>query len=397
MGQAAGKPKLFISTGCSSSDILVAPLVAELQQRQAVGEIVAMGGEPLRELGARLIFDSTPLSTIGTAHGITMFLGKGFKLLKALKQIKHEFKTNPPDLAILVDNAGINFRVMSIAKQCGIPVLFYVPPELWSVWWFERGILAGSNAKFASIFQSQADEYHQLGLDAEWIGHPIVDLLDKLPKAPREVGSHPVIGLFPGSRRQEVKQLLWSMREGAALLQQSEPNAKFIICAANPMAHRIIKRDLPNWKIPVEVRYRQSHAVLSECHLAFACSGTVTLEATLMGVPIVAMYRLAGILDNLVQKLVLPIGKYNHFSLPNVLLGRKVVPELGNKDVNAERITKEALRLLRDTDARTTVLDSLAEVRPMLGEAGAVQRAADIAEKLMSGTSTRRSADRQAA
>jgi lipid-A-disaccharide synthase len=116
-----------------------------------------------------------------------------------------------------------------------------------------------------------------------------------------------------------------------------------------------------------------------------------------MGVPIVAMYRLAGILDNIVQKLVLPIGKYNYFSLPNVLLGRKVVPELGNRDVNAEQITKEALRLLRDTDARQTVLDSLAEVRPLLGDAGAVQRAADIAEKLMSGTSTRRSADRQAA
>ena len=397
MAQTAGKPKLFISTGCSSSDILVAPLVAELQRRGAVGEISAMGGEPLRELGARLIFDSTPLSTIGTGHGISMFIRKGVKLLRALRQLKQEFKNNPPDLAILVDNAGINFRVLSIAQQCGVPVLYYVPPELWSVWWFERGILSKSKAKVASIFQSQADEYRELGLDAEWIGHPIVDLIDKLPKAPKEVGTHPVIGLFPGSRRQEVKQLLWSMREAATLLKQSEPNAKFIICAANPMAHRIIKNDLPNWRIPVEVRYRQSHAVLSECHLAFACSGTVTLEATLMGVPIIAMYRLAGILDNVMQKIVLPLGKYRHFSLPNVLLGREVVPELGNREVNAERITVEAKRLLRDQVARKTVLDSLAEVRPLLGDTGAVERAADIAEKLMSGTSTRRSADRHAA
>lgn len=187
------------------------------------------------------------------------------------------------------------------------------------------------------------------------------------------------------------------MRKAATLLQQSEPNAKFIICAANPMAHRIIKNDLPNWRIPVEVRYRQSHAVLSQCHLAFACSGTVTLEATLIGVPIIAMYRLAGIFDNLVQKIFLPLGKYRHFSLPNVLLGREVVPELGNKDVNAERITLEAKRLLRDTDARRHVLESLAQVRPLLGDSGAVNRAADIAEELMARNSTRRSADRNAA
>jgi lipid-A-disaccharide synthase len=174
------------------------------------------------------------------------------------------------------------------------------------------------------------------------------------------------------------------MREAATLLKTFEPQSRFILCAANPTAQRIIQADLPNWTIPVELRYRQAYDVLGQSHLALACSGTVTLEAALLGVPMIAMYRLAGVLDNLMQKLVLPVGKYHHFSLPNLLLQRKAVPELVNRDVNAERICREARALLRDALVRSAMLASLAEVRPILGPPGAVARAADVAEGMMS-------------
>jgi lipid-A-disaccharide synthase len=379
-----GEKTLFVSTGCSSSDILVAPLVRELLGRGIVGKLQALGGEPLRELGAELIYDTTPLSTIGTAHGLAMFVRRGFGIVNVLRKLDRQFKADPPDLVVLVDNAGINFRVLSIAHKHNVPVLYFIPPELWSVWPFELGGLKRARPRINAIFESQAKEYRDLGFDAEWIGHPILDLVDRVPRSPVEVGPAPVIGLFPGSRRQEVQQLIRPMREAATLLKTFEPQSRFILCAANPTAQRIIQADLPNWTIPVELRYRQAYDVLGQSHLALACSGTVTLEAALLGVPMIAMYRLAGVLDNLMQKLVLPVGKYHHFSLPNLLLQRKAVPELVNRDVNAERICREARALLRDALVRSAMLASLAEVRPILGPPGAVARAADVAEGMMS-------------
>lgn len=385
----APSSRLFVSTGCSSSDLLLAPLLAELRRRGAVGQIQAFGGEPLREQGAELLYDSTPLSTIGTTHGVSMFIRKGIGTLRALRALDRQFAQDKPDLVILVDNAGINFRVLSIARRHHVPVLYYIPPELWSVFWFELGGLKKSRPKIAAIFSTQAQEYQDLGLDADWIGHPMLDLIDQVPRAPRTVGEAPVIGIFPGSRRQEYKLLLDPMRRSAERILKAEPHARFILCAANSMAHGFLQRDLARWNVPVELRYRQSHDVLAETHLALVCSGTVTLEAALIGVPMVAMYRISGILDNVLQRLVLPKDKYRHFSLPNVLLNRGVVTELCNRDVNPERIARESLALLRNEGQRQAMLDAFAEIRPILGEAGAVQRVADIAERMLAEASGR--------
>lgn len=390
MVMSPGGKKIFVSTGCSSSDVLVVPLLKELMRRGLVSELSAMGGEPLREMGADLVYDSTPLASIGVAQSVSSFLRRGFGLMRALRKLNQSFRADPPDLVILVDNAGINFRVLSIAHRHRVPVLYYIPPELWSVLSLELGIVRRSRPKLATIFESQTQEYLAKGLDAEWIGHPMLDLLREFPKAPREVGDRPIIGLFPGSRAQEVRLLLEPMRKGAERILDREPQAKFILCAANPMTRKMIEDDLPHWRVPVDVRYRQSHEVLSQCHLALACSGTVTLEAALLGVPMVAMYRLSVGVDFLLQRLVLPLSKYRFFSLPNVLLGEPLVKELGNRDVHADRIAQESLTLLRDPGRRRTVLDGLAKIPNLLGNEGAFRRAADLSEELLTGRSPHR-------
>lgn len=383
MQKPDGRPTILVSTGCSSADVVVAPVLAELKRREAVGSILAVGGEPLREHVAEILYDSTPLSTIGTSNGIAMFLRSGIQIYRAFHAIKRRLRDNPPDLVLLVDNAGVNFRLLALCHRFGIPVVYYVPPELWSVWRFELGRIQRAKPKVAAIFASQAEEYRALGIDAEWVGHPILDLVRSHARAPREIDGPPIIGLFPGSRRQELRQLLRPMRDAAVEILKSEPNAKFILCAANPMARSIIAEQASRWPAPVEIRYRESHRTLSSCHLALACSGTVTLEAALIGVPTVAMYRIGSVLDNLMRALALPFAKYPFFSLPNVLAGRAILPELGNKQVNGARIAAEAKTLLRDAQRRRQSLDDLGSIRALLGPPGAVERTADLIEQML--------------
>ncbi|MBY0588555.1 hypothetical protein K2X85_15375 [bacterium] len=375
--------RLFISTGCSSADVLTAPLLAELTRRGLMEETIAVGGEPLRDAGATMLGDSTPWSTIGTAQGIGMFLRSGWRVFQTLRQIDREFKSRPPDLAILVDNAGINFRILSIARRHRIPVLYYVPPETWSVWSFEWSGVRKARPEVAAIFPSQIEDYRQCGIEARWIGHPIIDLVERWPTASETVPEDPLISLFPGSRRQEVTELLRPMLEAASLIQQRLPHARFVVGVANPLAERIIDEELKRTSLAVETRYRQTYALLSESHLALACSGTVTLEAALLGVPSVAMYRLRSVIDNLVQRTFLPRSQHPYFSLPNVLLRRAVLPELRNHEVTPEGICEAAWPLLQNDERRAGVLQHLSEIQPILGSAGAVHRAADLAQQML--------------
>lgn len=342
-----------------------------------------MGGEPLRDAGAKLLYDSTPLSTIGTASGVSVLLRRGFELMAKLREVKRLFRDDPPDLVALVDNAGVNLRLLSLARRYDIPVLYYVPPELWSLWGLEVPRIVRARPRVAAIFASQAEQYRRLGLDAEWVGHPLLDLIRSHPPAPAQVDGPPTIGLFPGSRRQEIVLLLPKLRDAVERIRRAEPAASFILCCANPMARDLVRAQASGWPEGVEIRYRDSYRTLSQCHLALACSGTVTLEAALLGVPTIAMYRIKGLLDNLIRAVMLPLAKYPHFSLPNVIAGRGIVPELANRAVTGERIAAEAQRLLRDAAARAGMIEALHSIRPMLGPPGAVQRTADLIQQML--------------
>ena len=124
----------------------------------------------MRDAGAKLLYDSTPFSTIGTASGVGVLLRRGFELMAKLREVKRLFRDDPPDLVVLVDNAGVNLRLLALARRYDIPVLYYVPPELWSLWGLEVPRIVRANPKIAAIFASQAEQYRRLGLDAEWWG-----------------------------------------------------------------------------------------------------------------------------------------------------------------------------------------------------------------------------------
>jgi lipid-A-disaccharide synthase len=377
------RPKIFVSTGSTSSDILMAPVLAELARRRPLGPIAGVGGAPLRDAGAHLFFDTTATSTVGIVASARTLLSHAASAVPAYWKVREYFRNERPDLVILVDNPGHNLRLLSLAHRYAIPVLYYAPPELWSLGWWQVRAVVRKTSVIAPIFESERRVYSERGARVRFIGHPLLDLMDDVPKPPALGTGTLTIGLFPGSRRHEVKDLLPALLGAAEIIQQSEPTAHFVMCAANESTQRLIDAQVPRCGVPVEVVRRQSHSVLSRCNLLLTCSGTATLEAAVLGIPMVVMYRLHYVLDRILQKCILRGREYPYFSLPNYLLNRAVLTELRNDDANPARIASEGLALLSDAQRRFMVSDGLAEVRSLLGSPGAIGRTADLVEELL--------------
>lgn len=362
--------------------MLVAPLLHELRRRGAVGSMTALGGSALREAGAHLLTDTTPMSSVGVASSCRSVISHCATVIRAHRQVARLFRRQRPSLVILVDNPGQNLRIMSMARRMGIPTLYYVPPEAWCLTRWQIARIARQSTAIAALSQGEAQTYRDYGGNVRWIGHPALDLLASSPRPHELNGNPPTIGLFPGSRRDEVIDLLPVLRDAARLIQQAEPAARFVLSSANDSAHKRILAHLPTWEVPVELVHRQSHAVLSRCDLLLTCSGTATLEAAIVGVPMVAMYRVHHLLDRLIR---LAMVRYSYFALPNYLLNRPIVPELCNRQVTGPRLAAEGLSLLRDATRRQAMIQGLADVRDALGGGGAVIRAADLAQNILQG------------
>jgi lipid-A-disaccharide synthase len=376
---------LFVATGSTSSDVLLAPVLAALRRRGRLGEVAGFGGAPLRELGVRLLFDTTSTSSVGVLAGCHTLFRNAHSGLRAYRRAECYFRTARPALVILVDNSGNNLRFLTMARRHGLRVLYYVPPELWSLWpWEVVGVVEKSTV-LAPLLRSEAEAYRARGGNVRWVGHPLVDLVQATPRPPRPVNGAVTIGLFPGSRVFEVQDLLPVLRGAAEILRRRLPGVRFVMCSANEAVAVLIREHLRTWPVPVELVHRQSVAVLSRCDLLLTCSGTVTLEATVLGVPQVAMYRMHHWLDWILGFYKLYRGGWPLLALPNRLLKRPAVPELINSEVNPDRLADEGLALLRDGARRRVVCAALAEAREQLGPPGAIERAADLVEELLDG------------
>lgn len=364
------RPVIFVVAGEVSGDISAAHLVRELLRRDPSLNITGVGGPYLADAGASLFLDSSLWGSIG------YFRASQFLLIPRLLQIEQEIRRTRPDLLLFVDFPAFNLRLAERLNGF-VPIVYYFPPMV-SV---RRGArarkVAALGMRLLVAFRPEAEAYRGAGADVVFVGHPAVDLTR--PRwTPEEARSHfgipsgaPVIGLLPGSRVAEIGAHLPVLLAAAERLRRQKPELWFLIPLASERFRPQVSGYVSAAKAPVRI-VAEPYDVMAISEVIVTATGTATLEATIVAVPMVAIYRLPW-LSWAIAHYVLTIRRA---ALPNILSGRGIVPELLQHKMTPEAIASEVRSLLDDRARRAQMQTALREVASTLGAPGAVARAA---------------------
>lgn len=365
-------PRLLISCGEPSGEFYAAELVAELRRRSPDLEAFGLGGDRLAAEDVRLLAHLRDLAVVGLVE-----------VLSHLRRLKHLFDSVVaeaarvrPDVAVLIDYPDFNLRLARELKKLGIPVVYYVSPQLWA---WRRGRIKDVKrdvAKMLAIFPFEEKIYKDAGVPVSFVGHPLIDHVK--PPADRSAVAarlglapdRPVIALLPGSRNKEVAFNLPPMLGAVALLRERRPDLQFVLAAAPHLRARAFEDAAA---AGVTVLEGVTRDVLSAARVAIVASGTATVETGLTLTPMVVVYRLSA----LTYALGKPLVSVANYAMVNLIAGRVVVPELIQSDFTPERVSEETLKILDDGPARARMLQDLEEVRSKLGKGGATSNVAD--------------------
>ena len=368
---------VMIVAGEASGDLLGANLVRALR-RQAPGLFVCgIGGHHLRAQGVRILLEASRLAVVG----ITEVLGKLPVIWEALGCAQKLLQSLRPELLILIDFPDFNLRLARMAKKCGVPVLYYVSPQVWA--WRPARVKTIKRRvdHMAVILPFEADFYRAHGVPVTFVGHPLLDVWGGAPPPPPAADAPPVVGLLPGSREGEIRRLLPVMLQAARRLEKRFETIRFLVSAAPMVAREQVQEMVARFpgRAPVAVVADGLAPILRGCHLVLAASGTVTLEAALGGVPMVIAYKVSPLSYRIGKALI----RVKHISLVNLIAGRELVPELIQDQANPANIAAVAAGMLADCRRLASLRAELLNIRSLLGGGGASARVAAIALELI--------------
>lgn len=374
------EPKTIVMiAGEASGDLHGAHVTRALKKRNSDIFICGMGSRAMKAAGVKVIIDADELSVVG----ITEVLAKMPKLLKAMRRLKRLLASLKPDLLILIDFPDFNLHIAATAKKLGIPVLYYISPQIWA--WREKRVkkIRARVDHMAVILPFEKTFYERHNVPATFVGHPLMDSLSGFtPSRPKSINlKEPVvIGLLPGSRDREVSNLLPIMLEAGRGLQALIPNARLLVSCAPSIDPQLPKDIIDSRdRMAVELSNEPVDTLLERCHLAVIASGTVTLEAAICGTPMVIIYTVSPLSYWLGRKLI----EVEHIGLVNLIAQKRAVPELVQKEATPEAVKNAAYAYLSDPDAYAKVCRDLAMVRERLGMPGASKKVAHIALSLI--------------
>jgi lipid-A-disaccharide synthase len=364
--------KLCIVAGEASGDLHAAEVVHELKALEPDLALFGIGGDLLAAEGMRLLHHAREMGIVGLFN-VLRHLGMFRRIYRDLIEA---IKSERPDVVMLVDYPEFNMRVAKECKSLGIPVVYYISPQLWA--WRQGRVrhIEKYVGRMIVILPFEEEFYRKHGVPVTYVGHP---LLDELAGIERHAKTKPAddeplrLALMPGSRRGEVSSLLPAMLDAVEVLAKERPVDAFVIQA--PTIHREELLAQMGGR-SVRIVSHDGGEALAGAHVALSSSGTATLEAAVLGTPVVVMYRLSRLTYILAKRLVaLP-----HFGLINIVAGEEMVPELIQDDVNGERIAAEVRSLLERYDDVQAGLD---RVRTRLGGQGASRRAAEEIHRML--------------
>jgi lipid-A-disaccharide synthase len=374
--------KVLISAGEASGDLYAAGLVEALRRRNPELEFFGCAGPRMRRVGVRDVVDASSLSVVGLVEVIThipRIYGEYRKLLRAAKEER-------PEVAILTDSPDFHLRLARRLKELKIPVIYMVAPQVWAWRKGRLPLMQRTIDRLLCIFPFEPEFFAKYGIEATYIGHPLTRLIQ--PSASREElrqrfnvpESAQLVALLPGSRPGEISRHLPVLIQTVQKMIDSGGQSALRFILALPAGTGAIGSNFkePVSGLSIQVLEGQTWDVLACADLALAASGTVTIEATLLGTPMITFYRVNKMSWWMGRHLV----KVPFFSMVNIVAGKRVVPELIQDNFTAERLTEEALSLLGDDAARNTMRSELRAVARKLSAAqDPLEVAAGIVEK----------------
>jgi len=334
-----------------------------------------MGGARMAAAGMEVVEDVTARAIVGGTEAVAGV----FPLYRTYRRLRARLGgAERPHALVLIDFPEFNLRLARAARRCGVPVVYFIPPQIWA-WrgWRVRAMRRRLSLVLA-VFPFELPFYRRARVPVEYVGHPLIDALATVPargEARVRLGiaaDEHVIGLLPGSRHGEVERLLPIMREAVARVAARRPSARFVLALAPTVDAAFVSRHLDGASVTV-VR-DDVHDVIRASDVVLATSGTVTLEAALLGAPMVVCYRVSRLSALMIRSLI----RVPWMSLPNLVLGRPVVTELFQGEATGESVAAEALRLLDDAGARDAQRVAFRELARGLGEPGVGARAARL-------------------
>ncbi|HBE79346.1 MAG TPA: lipid-A-disaccharide synthase [Firmicutes bacterium] len=373
------RPIIFISTCEFSGDMHGAVLITEIKKLLPEAEFYGVGGKQMAAAGTEIIFDPTAKSTLGFVEAI-----KNLGMLNRLiKEIAKKWDQRKPDLLLWLDSGGFNLKLALEAKKRGIPVVCMFSPSAWAYWEGRAVKLAERVSLLLAVLPFEADYYRKFGVKATYVGHPLVDRIGIPDAAAFRKGlgvdsSQKLVALMPGSRKQEISSLLPTMLEAAQDVSK-DLNITWVLPLAGSINREQVESLIKeSYHINLVIITEGVYDLLAAADGAVIASGTATLEAGILGVPMVIVYQLAKLslfiyrrLQTKEQKARPPI-----IGLPNLILGREVFPELKQEQVTAANIAMNLRRILTDAQYNDELRKQLQIVKDKTGTKGAMTRAA---------------------
>ena len=369
-------PRIALLAAEPSGDLQAAALARQLKLHLPEAELCGVGGQHMRSAGVQLFFDSSVWSAVGLIEAlprIPLGLITYYRLWSKLERLR-------PDLTVLIDAPGIQMRLAKRLQKARLRSLYYFPPSAWNPGAARAGQIHSRVSAVLTTFRFNYRSYCQAGLPVAFFGHPLVSLLQPVSKeeACIRLGLDPskrYLALLPGSRTQEIRLMLPLFMEVARRLRAEAPGCELLVPAATTAVEALIRAQVgspPPW---LHLLSGSSREALAASHVAIVASGSVSIEAALLGIPMVLAYRVNR-MDYLFGRMLMKAGllRFRWFGLPNLVLQEDVVPELLQAEASPERLTAEALALFEGRPGRARQLSDLARVREALGPANAVER-----------------------
>ena len=355
--------KVFIITGEYSGDIHASNVAKKLYELNPDIEIEGIGGENLKSAGVKLFSDQKKMGAVGISFGIIfnhIILGK-----KVVDYLTKEFK---PDLVLLTDYGAFNLNVAKFLKKAGIKTFYYIPPQVWASRKWRIKTIKKNIDEVLCIFPFEKEMYESYGIKTHYCGHPLVSQLP--PKTDRDAffekynldKNKKLVAVFPGSRKFELKQLMNVFVKTAQNLEKLHPDIQFVISHAPNLPDEVFDKYLRN--TDYKVIKGDNHALLGVSNALILASGTVALEAAMYNTPMIIAYRGPW----LFYFIYLLVRCIKMVSLPNIISGKIVVPEIIQKDVTVQNITYEIERILYDNDYRINYINQLKQVSTLLSD-----------------------------